>query len=99
MLSLHEAWPTWARCGAYAELAGWSTVLDVEEAQTAPITMVGTPPEATRPGKIVHVVLVTKTERETSSIVHLTAKRAGAEACRLSPPEYAGSSGARSGTI
>ena len=59
----NEDWPTWsARFGAHTELAGWSTVLGVAEAQTAPMSMVGAPPEAIRVGKIVKAVLLTKTE-------------------------------------
>ena len=68
---------------AYAELAGWSTVLDVAEAETAPITMVVAAPEAIRVGKIVHAVLLTKTEGKAFSIVHLTAKGARAEVWKL----------------
>ena len=46
---------------------GWSArfgskVLEVAEAQTAPISMVGAALEAIRVGKIVHVVLLTKIE-------------------------------------
>ena len=55
--------PIWsAGSGAYAALADWSTVLEVAEAETAPISMVGTAPEAIRAGKIVCAVLLTKTE-------------------------------------
>ena len=38
----NEDWPVWsARFGAYAELAGWTAVLEVAEARTALILMVG----------------------------------------------------------
>ena len=40
----NDDWPLWsARFGGYAELAGWTAVLEVAEAQTAPISMVGRP--------------------------------------------------------
>ena len=42
-----------ARFGTNAELAGWTAVLEVAEAQTAPITMVGTSPDAIRMGKMI----------------------------------------------
>ena len=59
----NDDWPVWsARFGAYAELAGWTGVLEVAEAQTAPISMVGTSLEAIRLGKIIYAVLLTKTE-------------------------------------
>ena len=58
-----DDWPVWsARFGAYVELAGWTGVLEVAEAQTAPISMVGASPEAIRLGKIICAVLLTKTE-------------------------------------
>ena len=58
-----EDWPKWsARFGAYAELAGLSTVLEVAEAQTAPISMVGAPPEAIRVEKIANAVMLSKSE-------------------------------------
>ena len=58
----NEDWPKWsARFEAYADLAGLSTVFEVAEAQTAPISM----PEAIRLGKIVHALLQTKTEGES----------------------------------
>ena len=84
-----------ARFGAYAELAGWTAVLGVAEAQTAPISMVGASLEAIRLGKIIYAVLLTKTEGKAFSIVHLTPRGAGAEAWRLLHVEYAGSTGAR----
>ena len=38
----NDDWTVWsARFGAYAELAGWTAVLEAAEAQTAPITMFG----------------------------------------------------------
>ena len=41
----NDDWPVWsARFGACAELAGWTGVLEVAEAQTAPISMVGASP-------------------------------------------------------
>ena len=44
-------WPVWsASFGAYAELEGWTAVLEVAEAQTAPITMVGRSLDAIRLG-------------------------------------------------
>ena len=72
-------WPIWsARCGAYAELGGWSAVLEVAEAQTPPISMVGAAPGAIRVGKIVCAVLLTETEGKTCSTVpHLTAQKGG----------------------
>ena len=64
----NDDWPVWsARFGAYAELAGWTGVLEAAEAQTAPISMVGASPEAIR-----LAVLLTKTEGKAFSIVHLT---------------------------
>ena len=96
----NDDWPVWsARFGAYAELAGWTGVLEVAEAQTAPISMVGASPEAIRLGKIFCAVLMTKTEGKAFSIVHLTARGAGAEAWRLLRSEHAGSSGARLGNM
>ena len=68
-------------------------MLEVAEAQTAPITMVGASPDALRLGKIICPVLLTKTEGKAFSIVHLTARGAGAEAWKLLHTEYAGSSG------
>ena len=45
----NDDWPVWsARFGAYAELVGWTAVLEVAEAQTAPIMMVGASPDAIR---------------------------------------------------
>ena len=68
-----DDWPVWsARFGAYAELAGWTAVLEVAEAQTAPITVVGASPDAIRLGKIIYAVVLTKTEGKAFSIVHLT---------------------------
>ena len=58
-------------------------MLEVVEAQTAPISMVGASPEPIRLGKIIYAVLLTKTERKAFSIVHLTPRGAGAEAWRL----------------
>ena len=81
----NDDWPVWsARFGAYVELAGWTGVLEVAEAQTAPISVVGASPEAIRLGK---------------SLVHHTPRRDGAEAWRLLRAEYAGSSGARMGNM
>ena len=89
----NDDWPVWsARFGAYAELAGWTAVLEVAEAQTALITMVVASPDAIRWSKIIYAVLLTKTEGKAFSIVHLTAKGAGAEAWRLLHTDYAGSS-------
>ena len=69
----NDDWPVWsARFGAYAELAGWTGVLEVAEAQTAPISTVGASPEAIRLGKIIEAVLLTKTEGKAFSMVHLT---------------------------
>ena len=69
----NDDWPVWsARFGAYAELAGWTGVLELAEARTAPISMVGASPEAIRLGKIIYAVLLTKTEGKAFSIVHLT---------------------------
>ena len=60
----NDDWPVWsARFGAYAELAGWTGVLEVVGAQTAPISMVGATPEAIRLGKIISAVLLTKIRR------------------------------------
>ena len=93
-------WPVWsARFEAHAELAGWTGVLEVVEAQTAPISMVGASPEKIRLDKNIYAVLLTKTEGKAFSIVLLTARRAGAEAWRLLRAEYAGSSGARLGNM
>ena len=50
-------------------------------------------------GKIVCAVLLTKTEGEAFDTVHFTRAGAGAEAWRLVHAEYAGSSGARLGTM
>ena len=73
----NDDWPVLsARFGAYAELAGWTAVLEVAEAQTAPISMV----EAIRLRKINYAVLLTKTEGKAFSIVHLTPRGAGAKA-------------------
>ena len=95
-----DDWPVWsARFGAYAELADWTAVLEVSEAQTAPITMVGASPDALQLGKIIYAVLLTKTEGKAFSIVYLTGKGAGAEAWRLLHTENAGSSGARLGNM
>ena len=80
----NDDWPVWsARFGEYAELAGRTAVLEVSEAQTASISMVGASPEAIRLGKIIFAVLLTKTEGMAFSIVHLTPRGAGAEAWRL----------------
>ena len=96
----NDDWPVWsARFGAYAELAGLSGVLEVAEAQTAPISMVGASLEAIRLGKTIYAVLLTKTQGKAFSIVHLTARGAGAEPWRLLRAEYAGSSGARLGNM
>ena len=79
-----EDWPMWsARFGAYTEVAGWSTVLEVAQAQTAPSSTGGAAPEPMRVGKVVHAVLLTKTEGPPFSIVHLTSRGAGAEAWTL----------------
>ena len=49
----NDDWLVWsARFGAYAELAGWAGVLEVAEAQTAPISKVGASPEAIRLGPV-----------------------------------------------
>ena len=77
----------------------WSIVLEVAETQTASISMVEAAPEAIRVGKIVYAVLLTKNEEKAFSIVHLTSRGAGAAVWRLLHAEYAGSSGARLGTI
>ena len=96
----NDDWPVWsARFGAYAELAGWTGVLEVAQAQTGPISMVGASLEAIRLGKIIYAVWLTKTEGKAFSIVHLTARGAGAEAWRLLHAEYAVSSGARLGNM
>ena len=58
----------------------------------------GHSPEAIRLGQIIYAVLFTKIEGKAVSIVHLTARGAGAEAWRLRA-EYAGSSGARLGIM
>ena len=55
--------------------------------------------EAIRLGKIIYAVLLTKTEGKAFSIVHLTARRARAEAWRLLRADYVGSSGARLGNM
>ena len=80
-------------------MAGWTAVLEVEEAQAAPILMVGASLDAVRLGKIIYAVLLTKTEGKAFSIVHLTKRGAGAEAWRLLHAVYAGSSGARLGNV
>ena len=49
-------------------------MLEVSEAQTAPISVVGASPEAIRLGKIIYAVILTKTEGKAFSIVHLTQK-------------------------
>ena len=73
----NDDWQVWsARFGAYAELAGWTSVLEVAEAQTAPISMVGASPEAIRLGNIIYAVLLTKTEGKAFSIVNLTTRGA-----------------------
>ena len=73
----NDDWPVWsARFGAHAELAGCTGVLEVAEAQTAPISMVGASPQAIRLGQIIFAVLMTKTEGEAFSIVHLTPRGA-----------------------
>ena len=96
----NDHWPFWsARFGAYAELVGWTRVLEVAEVQTAPISMVGASLEAIRLGKIIYAVLLAKTEGKAFSIVHFTTRRAGAEAWRLLRAEYARSSGARLGNM
>ena len=73
-------------------------MLEVAEAQTAPISMVGASREAIRLGEIIYAVLMTKTKGKAFSIVHLTPRGAGAEAWRLLRVEYGWSSGARLGT-
>ena len=96
----NDDWPVWsARFGAYAELAGWTGVLEVAEAQIAAISMVGASPKAIRLGKIIYAVLLTKTEGKAFSIVHLTPRGARAEAWRLLRAEYANSSGAKLGNM
>ena len=65
-------------------------MLEMAEAQTAPISIIETSPDAIRLGKIVYAVLLTKTEGKAFSIVHLTPMGAGAEAWRLLRAEYAG---------
>ena len=84
--------------GAYAELAGWSTVLEVAEPQAAPISMVGAALEAILVGMIVHAVLLTKIEEKVFSFVHRTYSGGRAAAWRHLHAEYAGSSGAGHGT-
>ena len=43
----NDEWPVWsARFGAYTEVTGCTGVLEVAEAQTAPISMVGASPES-----------------------------------------------------
>ena len=52
---------------------------------------VWTSPDAIRLGKMIHAVLLTKTDGKAFSIVHLTAEGAGEEeAWRLLRAEYAG---------
>ena len=60
------------RFGCYAELAGWTAVLEVAEAQTAPISMVERPSMDSDWAKTIHAVLLTKTDDKAFSIVHLT---------------------------
>ena len=81
----NDDWLVWsARFGAHAELAGWLTVFEVAEAQTAPISVVGAALEAIRVGKVVYAVLLTKMEGKAAfSIVHHTSRQAGADAWRL----------------
>ena len=68
----------------------WLRLVDgVAEAQTAAISMVVAAAEAIPVGRIVYAVLLTKTEWKDLSIVHLTARGAGAEAWRLSHAEQA----------
>ena len=50
-------------------------------------------------GKSIYAVLLTKTEGKVFSNVHLTQRRAGAEAWRLLHTEYAGPSGPRLGNM
>ena len=58
------------RCGQRgSELSQSWQVLEVAEAQTAPI---GVSPDAIRLGKIICAVLLTKTEGKAFNIVHLT---------------------------
>ena len=81
-----DDWPVWsARFGAYAELAGWTTVLEVAEAQTAPISMVGASAEAIRLGKIIYAVLLTKTDGKAFSIVHLTPRGSRSSGVKITP--------------
>ena len=47
-------------------MAGWSTVLEVAEAQTAPISMVGAAPEAIQEGKIFNAVGVPEEDGRNS---------------------------------
>ena len=75
--------------GAYAEVVGWTAVLEVAEGRWRASL------DAVLLGKIIYDVLLTKTEGKAFSIVHLTPRRAGAEAWRLQHREHAGSSGAR----
>ena len=49
-------------------------MLEVAEAQTAAISVVGASPDAIRLGKIICAVLLTKAEGKALSIVHLTAR-------------------------
>ena len=95
-----DDWPVWsATFEAFAELAGWTVVLEVADAQTGPITMVGASLDATRLGKIIHAVLLSKTEGKAFSIVHLTPRGTGAEAWRLPHTDDVGSSAARLGNM
>ena len=65
----NDDWPVWsARFGAYAELAGWTAVPEVAEAQTAPITMVRASLDAIRLGNIICALLLTKTEGKAFSM-------------------------------
>ena len=50
-------------------------MLEMTEAQTASITMVGASPDAVRLGKIIYVVVLTKTEGKAFRIVYLYEKR------------------------
>ena len=96
----NDDWPVWsARSHACAELAGWTAVLEVAEAQTAPFSTAGASPDAIRLGKITCAVVLTKTDGKAFSIVHLTSRGAEAEAWRRLHTEFAGSSGARLGNM
>ena len=66
------------RFEAYAELAGWSGVLEVAAQQTEPTSMAGAEPEAIRLGRMVHAVLLPKTEGKTLHMVHITPRGVGA---------------------